>query len=99
MTRYEHAVARLQQSEKFLAWNSKPQIRQMQTCERHYSPAEIGRMWGISTDFAREVFQNEPGVLRLGSNGTKHTRKYKTLRVPESVLERVYTRLSAVPAP
>jgi hypothetical protein len=64
------------------------------SAERHYSVAEVSAMWNLSQDAVRKIFQNEPGVLVLGSQGSPHTRKYTTLRVPESVLQRVHRRLT-----
>jgi hypothetical protein len=62
--------------------------------ERHYTIAEIGGLWGLSKDSVRRIFQNETGVLVLGRknvNGVE--RQYRTVRVPESVLERVHRKL------
>jgi hypothetical protein len=58
--------------------------------ERHYTVAEIAEMWNLSKDAVRRVFQNEPGVLVLGSRSRGRKRRYATLRVPLSVLERVH---------
>jgi len=52
-------------------------------------------LWNVSVQTIRDVFRDEPGVLKLGSNGTRTRRGYKTLRIPESVVERVHQRLSA----
>jgi hypothetical protein len=58
--------------------------------EKHYTPAELAELWGVSVQTIREVFKDEEGVLKLGSNGTRTRRAYKTLRIPESVAERVH---------
>jgi hypothetical protein len=65
--------------------------------ERHYSPAEIGEIWNLSADCVRNIFENEPGVLVIG-NASSHRgrRSYTTLRIPQSVLDRVHKRLSKV---
>jgi hypothetical protein len=63
--------------------------------ERHYTPQELAQLWAVSIQTIREVFKNEEGVLKIGSDGTRTRRGYKTLRIPESVAERVHTRLSA----
>jgi hypothetical protein len=63
--------------------------------ERHYTIAEIAETWAISVDLARDTFRNEPGVLRIERPGTRVKRTYSTFRVPESVMIRVYTRLSS----
>jgi len=61
--------------------------------ERHYSVREVGEMWGFSPDVVRELFKREPGVLVLGNDGGRGKRGYHTLRIPESVVERVHRRL------
>jgi hypothetical protein len=63
--------------------------------ERHYTPQELAEIWGVSVQTIRDVFRNEEGVLKLGSDGNRMRRGYKTLRIPESVAERVHQRLSA----
>ena len=61
--------------------------------ERHYSVAEVAKMWGLSEDFVRDLFINEPGVLVFGNGPNPGARRYRTLRIPGSVVERVYRRL------
>ncbi len=73
----------------------KPTEKTAPANERHYSIAEIAEQWNISVDLARDVFRNEPGVLRILRPGTRFKRCYSTFRVPESVMLRVHTRLSA----
>ena len=63
--------------------------------ERHYAVTEIAEMWNLSPDKVRELFENEPGVLVLGERSPRHKRRYVTLRIPRSVLERVHHRLSS----
>jgi hypothetical protein len=63
--------------------------------ERHYTPADLAKAWGVSAETIRQLFRDEPGVLKIGDNGTKHKRSYKTLRIPQSVAERVHQRLAA----
>ena len=55
--------------------------------ERHYSVGEVANLWALSRDSVRRLFRREPGVLAMGD-------RYVTLRIPESVLERVHRRLS-----
>ena len=71
-----------------------PQLLASRFAERHFSTAEIGEMWGLGQDKVREMFRNEPGVLVIGGKGGRGKRRYETLRIPESVLERVHRRLS-----
>ena len=58
--------------------------------EKHYSPVELAKAWGLSAEKVRQLFRMEPGVLRLGDG-------YVTMKIPQSVAVRVHTRLTAVP--
>lgn len=61
--------------------------------ERHYSVEEIGTLWRLSPRTVRRMFENEPGTLVFGNTGSMKKRRYRTLRIPESVLLRVHRRL------
>ena len=63
--------------------------------EKHFSPAELAEAWGLSSDTIRNIFREEPGVLKYGKTETRHRRGYITLRIPLSVAERVHRRMSA----
>lgn len=62
--------------------------------ERHYTPRQLADRWSLSTDTIRRMFENEPGVLKFGSNGRRGKRRKMTLRIPESVAERVHSERS-----
>jgi len=62
--------------------------------ERHYTVQQIAEMWGLHQTTVRRIFQDEPGVFRLGKTGRRDKRDYVTLRIPESVLLQVYERRS-----
>jgi hypothetical protein len=65
--------------------------------ERHYSVGEVAELWGLSTDMIRGIFDQEPGVIALGNETRlRGRRRYVTIRIPESVLQRVHRRLSRV---
>jgi hypothetical protein len=61
--------------------------------EQHYSPAELAARWGFSSDFVRDLFRDEEGVIVIARPAKMHKRGYVTLRIPESVAERVHARL------
>jgi hypothetical protein len=63
-------------------------------CERHYSPAELGELWNLSADTVRRMFEDEPGVLVFENPVRSSSRRFRTLRIPESVAERVYSRFT-----
>jgi hypothetical protein len=66
--------------------------RESRMYERHYSPAELGELWNLSADTVRRMFENEPGVLVFENPVRSSSRRFRTLRIPESVAERVYSR-------
>jgi hypothetical protein len=87
----------LRASEKFRAWKNPELVlpggeRSPLMEEPHFTPAELAELWGVDPETIRNVFRNEPGVLKLGNSNGKRT--YITLRIPESVAERVHRRLS-----
>jgi hypothetical protein len=66
--------------------------------EKHYTPEEIAEKLAVSTNTARRMFQDEPGVVKIGEPsrrlGRVLKRRYYTLRIPESVAERVIARMT-----
>lgn len=64
----------------------------MAPLERHYSPRELGAIWGMSHDSIIRMFKNEPGVLKMSPPKRRGTRTRTTLRIPESVVAAVYER-------
>jgi hypothetical protein len=50
-------------------------------------------MLALSQKAIRCRFRDEPGVLRFGKEKRGHQRDYVTIRIPASVLERVYRRM------
>jgi len=62
--------------------------------ERHYSPAELAELWSLSSDTVRRMFENESGVLVFENPVRSSSRRFRTLGIPESVAQRVYSRFS-----
>lgn len=52
--------------------------------ERHYTPKELAKLWQLDESTVRRLFQNEPGVLKIGQTGRRAKRDYVTLRIPAS---------------
>jgi hypothetical protein len=61
--------------------------------EPHYTVAEIAELWKLSRDVVRKIFETESGVLVIGNDRSRSKRGYHTLRIPESVAERVHRRM------
>ena len=63
--------------------------------EPHYTPKQLAKLWGVSVQTIIRLFENEPGVLILGSAiESRFTRKYRTMRIPASVAARVHERFT-----
>lgn len=55
---------------------------------------QLATAWQFSDDFVRDLFENEAGVIKIGSErSTGRRRRYITLRIPGDVAERVHRRL------
>ena len=63
--------------------------------EKHLSVEELARLWAMSEDFVRRLFEKEPGTI-VFCNPRKGTRVYRTLRIPQSVAMRVHRRMTKI---
>ena len=61
--------------------------------ERHYTVAEVAKLWHFSTPTVIRYFEDEPGVVKIENTPSRHLRSYRSLRIPESVVIRVHTRI------
>jgi len=66
----------------------------MSATEQHYTVPQVAAMWGCSKQTVRRLFQDEPDVLRVGSEEQRYKRPYQTLYITETALRRVYARCS-----
>ena len=76
------------------AVTSNPAAALTAALERHFSPDELGELWRLSTDTVRRLFEREPGVLVIEHTKSHGRRRYRTLRIPESVALRVHRRMT-----
>jgi hypothetical protein len=56
----------------------------------HYSVNQVAKMWGVSEDTIRRIFEKEPDVLILGERFRGSRRTRRILRIPANVIERVH---------
>jgi hypothetical protein len=68
--------------------------------EPHHTTGEIAERYHLSDSKVRELFRDEPDVIKLGGvsrllggQTKRYTRRYEPLRIPESVVRRVMGRL------
>lgn len=59
-----------------------------------YTVQELAAEWGFGVDKIRELFEKEPGVVKLAKPKKPGRRAYVTLRIPEDVAARVQRRNS-----
>ena len=64
--------------------------------EKHYSVHDVAGVWGLDESTIRRLFQDEPGVQKIGRSGRRDgKRDYVTLRIPESIVRRVHEQRCA----
>lgn len=59
--------------------------------ERHFTVSELAAIWKLSAEFVRQLLEREPGVTEWVRQ-RPGARRYRVLRVPESVARRLYAR-------
>lgn len=57
--------------------------------EQFYTVAEAAKILKVSRDTITKMFADQPGVLDLGSPERLHKRRYRVLRIPHAVFNRV----------
>jgi hypothetical protein len=62
--------------------------------ERLFTPADLADRWALSVDTVRRLFEREPDIL-IVTLRRPGRRRYRTMRIPLSVAERVYRRLTS----
>jgi hypothetical protein len=74
----------------------KAKSKRARPVEGDYTVSQLAEEWGFSTDKIRELFRNEPGVLKMKDEkaSKKRKRSYVTLRIPPELAQRVKRRLS-----
>jgi hypothetical protein len=61
--------------------------------ENHFTATEVAGLWKFDVETIRRLFDDEPGVVVLQAPAKKGKRPYKTIRIPQTVLDRVHRRL------
>jgi len=59
--------------------------------ERHFTISEVAQMWNLSEEFIRQLVRYEPGVTEWVRQAPGK-RRYRVLRIPQSVVDRLYHR-------
>lgn len=62
--------------------------------ERFFTVADIAEIWKLSPDKVRRLFDREADVLVFENKSAFSRRRYRILRIPQSVFERVSRRLT-----
>jgi hypothetical protein len=62
--------------------------------EKHFAVEDLAEIWGLSGDTIRRLFEKEPGVLVIERCTKSRARRYRTMRIPESVALRVHRRMT-----
>lgn len=59
-----------------------------------YTPDEAAALTGYSRDTITRLFENEPGVIVLNRPTTMNKRRYRSIRIPRAVFERVIRKVT-----
>ena len=65
----------------------------MSALERHFTINEIADLWSLSPSVIRAIFRDRTDVIRIGHGEKMRKRAYVSIRVPESVVQRVHQEL------
>ena len=61
--------------------------------EEVFTSEELGKRLKVHPSTIRKIFVDEPGVIRLGHPGGPGRSQYFSLRIPASVVRRVFGRM------
>lgn len=64
------------------------------TDKQAYTVAEVAALTGLSARTVTRMFENETGVLVLERPERMHKRRYRSIRIPRAVYERVLRKLT-----
>ena len=64
------------------------------TSETVFTADEVAAAKKLHPSTVRRMFLDEPGVIRLGSPGGRYRKQRFILRIPASVVERVFRRMT-----
>lgn len=64
--------------------------------ERHYTVAELSKLWFFSENTIRRLFTKEPGVIKIARQESRFKRSYTSLRIPERIAQRVHRRMQGI---
>lgn len=59
-----------------------------------YTVAEVAALMGLSGSTVTRLFEHEPGVIILKRPERMHKRRYRSIRIPRAVYERVKNQLT-----
>jgi hypothetical protein len=73
---------------------TKKQPENQMALERHYTITEISELWHLDEKIVRRMFEHEADILAFGSTETRYKRRYRSVRIPESVMRRVHRKMT-----
>lgn len=63
--------------------------------EPHFTPEQVAKFLNLDTNSVRRRFRDLDGVMKFGNaKSTYQKRAYTTIRIPKSVLDREYRKMT-----
>jgi hypothetical protein len=60
--------------------------------EKHFTPDELGEIWHVSPNTVRGWCEDFGGCLVIDRPEKLHKQRYRTVRIPESTMIKIYER-------
>jgi hypothetical protein len=70
------------------------EVQDVPVDEAVFTAEELAQTKKVHPSTIRRLFLDEPGVIRFGSGRRRGRRQYYTIRIPQSVAERVFRRMT-----
>ena len=68
-------------------------LRGSENARAYWTPNEVAKLLRLHRTTVTRMFQDEPGVLKIGRNRRRSGRPHVTLRIPDAILQREIRRL------
>ncbi len=72
---------------------SSPTGQVEQAFEPHFTPQDLGQLWALDETTIRRIFQDEPGVLKIGKSARRDGKRDYLKYQHVSTMEKAHTQM------